>query len=70
MTISIDEFIRNSFVISTSKEKYDIFCKVFSRAGFSSFPKWFHAIKIKDGNRGHSNKLNCSLSHLCVLKMA
>lgn len=70
MTITVNELMEHSYVISTSREKYEKFCKVFQDAGFQMLPKWFDAVKISNGNRGHSNKLNCSLSHLFLVKMA
>ena len=69
-SISLDDFWRYSYVISTSQEKYDHFCKVFTNAGISTMPKWFDAVKIADGNAGHSNKLNVSISHLFLIKYA
>lgn len=51
MTIGVDQLMKNSFVISIDKAKYDAFAESFRQAGFETVPRLIDGFKVNtDGN--------------------
>ena len=77
MTISIEQLLAYSFVISINESRYDVFCKRFNQYSLNTpLPKLFKGFTIPNGIHKEcgffktSNLCNCFFSHVALVKIA
>ena len=66
MKISINDFLRNSYVITIDDERYNIFKLLFSKCFYSDIvPKRFNGFVQSD----LKSTYKCMLSHVAIVRM-
>lgn len=77
MTISIDQLLKQSFVISINENRYQTFCNRFNAYNLNTpLPKLFKGFTIPNGVHKEcgffktNNLCNCFFSHIAIIKTA
>lgn len=76
MKIEVDDFLRNSLVLSVNNERLALFKKRFEDAGLTPVPRFFRGFTIPNGIQRYcgliksNNICNCGFSHIALMKAA